>query len=138
MLDTNMVFVQEQPKLLNRLCKMCDDQRTLPGTMVIPENALILPPEEERPRFEGGFGIVYKGTYRGRAIAIKSMKLYTTSNLDEYLSVGIPIRNSGLTLTQLFRGFAGRLLHGGIYDTRMFYRCSVQRWRLRMSGLGMR
>ena len=101
MLDTNMVFVQEQHKWLNRLCKMCDDQGSLPGTMIIPENALQLPPEVF-PQFEGGFGVVYKGGYRGGAVAIKSMKLYTSSNLKKCLSVGIPIRNSGLAPTQPF------------------------------------
>ena len=70
---------------------MCYTQRSLPGIMVIPEIALILPPEEKRPRFRGGFGTVYKGGYRGREVAIKVMQLYVNTDRDLYLSVGIPI-----------------------------------------------
>ena len=87
-----MAPAQEQPRLLNRLCKMCYNRRSLPGTMVIPENALILSPQEPLVQFQGGSATVSKGGYRGRAVAIKVMQLYASSDLDKYLSVGIPIR----------------------------------------------
>ena len=55
--------------------------------MVIPENALKLPPEEKLPQRGGGFGTVYIGRYRGHMIAIKVMKLYANIDLNTYLSV---------------------------------------------------
>jgi len=82
-----MVSRQERPELLNRLCKMCDKQRSLPGTMVIDVDELVLPLEDYLPQCGGGFGIVYKGEHRGRIVAIKVTQLYASSNLDLFLSV---------------------------------------------------
>jgi hypothetical protein len=72
---------------------MCDKQRSLPGTMVIEENELVLPPKDD-PQCRGGFGVVYKGGYRGRTVAIKVMPLYATSNRDLCLSVRAPLHTS--------------------------------------------
>lgn len=91
MLDTGLVSPQERPELLNRLCKMCDEQRSLPGTMVIKEDELKLPSEDNIPQCGGGFGVVYKGGYRGRAVAIKVMPLYVSSNREQCLSVSAPL-----------------------------------------------
>lgn len=55
--------------------------------MVIPENALKLPPEEKLPQRRGGFGTVYIGRYRGHMIAIKVMRLYANDDLKPLLSV---------------------------------------------------
>jgi len=81
-----MVSPKERPELLNRLCKMCVKQRSLPGTMVIGENDLILPPKDDLPQYRGGFGVVYKGGYCGRTVAIKVVPLSVSSNLDLCLS----------------------------------------------------
>jgi len=70
---------------------MCDEQRSLPGIMVIEENKLIPPSEDNLPQYGGGFGVVYKGEHRGRAVAIKVMPLYVSSNREHCLSVSAPL-----------------------------------------------
>ncbi|KAF9645564.1 kinase-like protein [Thelephora ganbajun] len=58
---------------------MCRRFKTIPDSMRI-ENCLGGPMDEE---YEGGCATVFRGKYRGHPVAIKTVRLYLTSNLEE-------------------------------------------------------
>ena len=75
---------RERLKLLNKLCKMCSKHRVIPKSMHIP-NCSKGSVEVEC----GGFADVSQGTYQGRQVAIKVVRVYITSDLDAILSVSL-------------------------------------------------
>ena len=73
---------REQLKLFNKLCKMCSRHRLIPKSMHIPDCS------EGSVEVEcGGFANVSRSTYGGRRVAVKVVRVYTTSDLDVILSV---------------------------------------------------
>ena len=88
---------QDRHKLLNILCKMCSRQQMMPKSMHMVnclEGELI----EE---YDGGYAKVFRGRHKGRAVAVKILRLYLTSDLDKCFKVSIltpckftPIRGS--------------------------------------------
>jgi hypothetical protein len=70
--------------LLNKLCKTCSRHRVIPKSMHIPDCSKGAV-EVER----GGFANVSQGTYKGRQVAIKVVRVYITSDLDAILSVSL-------------------------------------------------
>ena len=85
---------RERFKLFNKLCKTCSRHRVIPKSMHIPDCS------QDSVEVEyGGYANVSRGTYGGRRIAIKVVRVYTTSDLDVILSVSIPLtsprRSSG-------------------------------------------
>jgi len=68
-------------KLLNSLCKTCSQHLVVPNSMHIPDCS-----EGAVEVARGGFANVLKGTYKGRQVAIKVMRVYLTSDLDIILS----------------------------------------------------
>jgi hypothetical protein len=74
----------ERLKLFNKLCKMCSRHRVIPESMHIPD-CLKGSVEVER----GGFADVSRGTYRGRRVAIKVVRVCITSDLGVILSVSL-------------------------------------------------
>ena len=74
----------ERLKLLNKLCKTCSRHRVIPKSMRIPDCSKGAV-EVER----GGFADVSQGTYKGRRVAIKVMRVSMTSDLDVILSVSL-------------------------------------------------
>jgi hypothetical protein len=40
------------------------------------------------PLYQGGFAEVWGGEYQGRAVAVKVLKVYQTSNFDKIFRVG--------------------------------------------------
>ena len=76
---------QERLKLFNELCKTCGRHRIVPKSMHIPDCS------EGTVEVEcGGFADVSQSTYEGRRVAIKVVRMYTTSDLDVILSVSLP------------------------------------------------
>ena len=85
MLD-HMVCGQDRYQLLNILCKTCSRQRMIPRSMHMADclNGELI---EE---YDGGQANIFRGKHKGRSVAIKIMRLYLTSNLEECLSVKAP------------------------------------------------
>jgi hypothetical protein len=74
----------ERLKLFNKLCKTCSRHRVIPKSMHIPDCSEASPPVEH-----GGFADVSRGTYQGRQVAIKVVRVYTTTDLDVILRVSL-------------------------------------------------
>jgi hypothetical protein len=90
-LEENTLSNRERLKLLNELCKTCSRHRVIPKSMQIPdcsEGAV----EVER----GGFADVSRGTYRGRRVAIKVVRVSIADDLDVILSVSFRPASSHL------------------------------------------
>lgn len=80
-----MVFSKERPVILNRLCRNCDLERSLPRSMIITDASLQI--LSTRPVAGGGFGDVFRGEFDGRPAAVKVMRLWISSDLGEFLRV---------------------------------------------------
>jgi len=77
---------RERLKLFNRLCKTCSRHRVIPKSMHIPDCS------KDSVEVEcGGYANVSRGTYGGRRVAIKVVRVYTVSDLDVILSVSVPL-----------------------------------------------
>jgi len=75
---------RERFKLLNKLCKTCSRRCVIPTSMHIPDCS------EDSAEVEcGGFADVSQGTYEGRRVAIKVVRVYVTSDLDLIRSVSV-------------------------------------------------
>jgi len=75
---------RDRLKLFNKLCKKCSRHRIIPHSMLIPECS------EDSEEVEcGGFANVSRGTYEGRQVAIKVVRMYLTSDLDTIRSVSV-------------------------------------------------
>jgi hypothetical protein len=75
---------QERLKLLNKLCKTCSRHRVIPKSMHIPDCSKGAV-EVDR----GGFANVSQGTYKGRRVAIKVVRVYLKDDLDVIFSVSL-------------------------------------------------
>jgi len=72
-------------KCLNALCKMCGCRALLPSLSQIP---LCFDQSKDRPLYRGGYADVWMGEYRGCKVAVKVLRMYSTSDLDKITSVG--------------------------------------------------
>ena len=77
-----MLLDRERLKLLNELCKTCSRHRVIPTSMLIPDCS-----EDSMEVESGGFVDVSRGTYEGRLVAIKVVRVYVISDLDAIRSV---------------------------------------------------
>ena len=75
---------QDRLKLFNKLCKTCSRHRVIPKSMHIPDCS-----EGSTEITSGGCADVSQGIYEGRRVAIKVVRIYTTSDLDVTLSVSL-------------------------------------------------
>ena len=82
---------QKRIKLFNKLCKTCSRHRVIPASMHIPDCS-----EGSEEVEYGGFANVSQGTYEGRPVAIKVVRMYITSDLDAIYSVSLLITVSRL------------------------------------------
>lgn len=83
-LENNKVSDQERTRFLNILCKMCSRQRSVPSSM----HANCWYDDQKAEDSFGGFANVFKGVDRGRPVAVKVVRLDSTSDLEKCLSVG--------------------------------------------------
>jgi hypothetical protein len=75
---------QERLELLNKLCKTCGRHRVIPKSMHIPDCSKGAVGVER-----GGFADVSQGTYWGRRVAIKVVRLCLRDDPDVILSVSL-------------------------------------------------
>ena len=120
MLD-HMACDEDRHKLLNILCKMCSRQRMIPKSMHVGERLngeLIV-------EYNGGQAIVYRAEHNGRAVAVKTVRIYLTSDFSKCLSVSrtlAPHAPEVFIDHSVCRSSVEKLLRGGISDTRTSFR----------------
>jgi len=93
LLENRTLSGQERLKLLNEFCKTCSRYRVIPKSMYIPDCS-----QGSVEVAKGGFANVSRGTYKGHQVAIKVVRVYTTSDLDAIFSVSLlhaPLRLYG-------------------------------------------
>jgi len=73
----------DRHQLLNDLCKMCSRRRVVPTSMRTVSCLKGEPTEE----YNGGHGIIFRSELKGHAVAVKTLRLYLTSDFDKCLSV---------------------------------------------------
>ena len=88
MLEDGDVSLEHQPEFLNVLGKMCRQLKTIPDSLHI-ENCSS---DQISGVSWGGGGIVSRGAYRGRPVAVKTLHLYLSDNFEEHFGVnaGLP------------------------------------------------
>ena len=71
-------------KCLGVLRKICGRRALLPRSAQIPfcYNRL------DNPLYRGGYADVWKGEHRGCPVAVKALRVYSTSDFDKVMSVG--------------------------------------------------
>ena len=80
--DPTLLF---RKKCLKTLRKICGDQALLPNSLQIPlcynpsDNAL----------YSGGYADVWKGQHQGYSVAVKVLRVYSTSNFEKIKNVGL-------------------------------------------------
>lgn len=90
-LGAGMVSHKERPKILNRLCKLCDQERKLPRSVLVAYESL---QAQSIAVDRGGFGDVYRGEYDKHPVAIKVMRFYQCYDRNLFLSVGTPLHTA--------------------------------------------
>ena len=71
-------------KCLTALCKICGRQGLLPRSLQIP----LCYNRSETPLYRGGYADVWKGEHQSCHVAVKVLRVYTTSDFDKITSVG--------------------------------------------------
>ena len=71
-------------RCLSTLCKICGRQALLPRSLQIP----LCYDRSGVPRYRGGYADVWVGDHRGRQVAVKVLRVYSTSDFDEITRVG--------------------------------------------------
>ncbi|KAF9646803.1 kinase-like protein [Thelephora ganbajun] len=69
-------------KCLSVLCKICGRQALLPRSLQIP----LCYDRSDTPLYQGGYADVWKGEHRGRPVAVKALRVYSTSDFDKITS----------------------------------------------------
>ena len=121
-----MACDQDRHGLLNILCKMCCRHRMIPKSMLVGEHLN----GELIEEYDGGQATVFRGKYKDRPVAVKTVHIYVTSDLGKCFSVRIPAPCvSEVPIDHgLHRNSVERLLRGDTSDTRTSYRFSVWIW----------
>ena len=71
-------------KCLSTLCRICGRQGLLPRSLQIP----VCYDRSEDALYSGGYADVWMGEYQGREVAVKVLRVYSTSDLDKIVTVG--------------------------------------------------
>ena len=71
-------------KCLKSMHRTCGHHSLIPSTLKVP----ICYDRNGHPLYKGGCADVWKGEYCGRDVAVKVLRIYSTSNLQEIINVG--------------------------------------------------
>jgi len=74
-------------KCLSVLCKICGRQALLPRSLRVP----LCYDRSGNPLYRGGYADVWKGEHRGRHVAVKVLRVYSTSDFDKITSVSFSV-----------------------------------------------
>ena len=77
---------QLRKKCLNALCWICGRQVLLPRSLQIPPCYN----RSSNPRYRGGFADIWEGEHQGCHVAVKVLRVYSTSDFEKVTSVGSP------------------------------------------------
>jgi len=69
---------------LAALCWVCGQRALLPKSLQIP----VCYDRLDTPLYCGGFADVWKGEHQGRPVAVKVLRVYSTSDFDKIARVG--------------------------------------------------
>ena len=94
-------------KCLSALCKICGRQALLPRSLRVP----LCYDRLDNPLYRGGYADVWKGEHRGRHVAVKVLRVYSTSDFDKITSVRFSVCSKAcvdqliaLTLVEVLQG----------------------------------
>jgi hypothetical protein len=71
-------------KCLSALCKICGRKALLPTSLQIP----LCYDRSDTPLYQGGYADVWKGEYQGHSVAVKVLRVYSTSDFGKITRVG--------------------------------------------------
>ena len=74
---------QLRKKSLSALCKICGHQAILPRSLLVP----LCYDRTGDALYNGGYADVWMGEHRGYKVAVKVLRLYTTSDLSKITTV---------------------------------------------------
>ena len=106
---------------LNAMLRLSSKSGIYPKIFV--QNSVTI--ESSNPLTAGQFGDVWKGTFQDQQVAIKILRLYTTSDVSQHVKVGFNILYSDYCPNIFIRKFFGKRLFGDSSVTPMFCRFSV-------------
>ena len=112
-------------RCLSALCRICG-QGLLPRSLQIP----ICYNRSDTPLYRGGFADIWKGELQGRYVAVKVLRVYSTSDIGKITKVSwqSPTKIvSGFVRADRHRCFARRLSHGMLFAIQMCYLSGVLR-----------
>ena len=72
-------------KCLSALCRICGRQALLPRSLQIPTCYN----RSKTPLYRGGFADIWKGEYESRHVAVKVLRVYSTSEIGKITSVSL-------------------------------------------------
>lgn len=107
-------------KYAKALYKMCGHYALLPAAMHISVDY----DRMARPLYSGGHGDVWKGDYLGQEVAVKVLRAYSSSDMQEMFGVGLPLCSLIMcwyTDRAACRGSAKRSSHGKLSSIQMLY-----------------
>ena len=109
-LENGKVSFEDLPRTFNVLGKMCRDLKTIPDSMHIED----CPSLTDEGHF-GGSASVSPGIYQGQKVAVKTLRLYITSDYNACFGASIEFLCSGtFTQTTFLRNFSEKSLPGGV------------------------
>ena len=95
-------------KCIVALCKICGQQVLLPKSLQIP----LCYNRSHYPLYCGGYADVWKGEYQGRSVAVKVLRVYSTSDFKEIASVSYerPLKHMYWLLILILQRFCKEVL----------------------------